>query len=116
MFAGPVEMHLQQLVGGVAEFQRASFGEIELDGMAIVDDGVGALAPRKLQRRQLRLDGGADIDRRLLRADRAGLAGSVKVAPLGWARCTLVTPMRTFGGKAIAGADRANGQTRQRFQ
>jgi hypothetical protein len=111
MFAGSVEMHLQQFIGGVAELQRAALGEVELNRVAVVDDGVGGLAPGQFQRRQLRFDGGADIDRRLLRADRAGLVGGVEVAPTGRARRALITPMSAFGGKAGTGADRANRQS-----
>jgi hypothetical protein len=50
---------------------RAAFGEIDLDGVAIIDDGVGALAPGDSQRREPRLDGCADVERRLVAAGRA---------------------------------------------
>ena len=100
VFTRPVKMHLHQLVGGIAELQRAALGEIELDGVAVVDDGIGGLAPRQFQRRQLRLHGGADIDRRLLGADRAGLVGGIEVAPFGRTRRALVAPVRAFRGKA----------------
>jgi hypothetical protein len=100
MFAGPVEMHLQQLVGGIAELERAALSEVELDGMAVVDDGVGALGPGHFQGRELRLDGVvADIDRRLLGADRAGAVGGIEIAPLAGTVDALIAPM-SGGGEA----------------
>jgi hypothetical protein len=45
MFARPVKVHLQEFVAGVAELQRRALGEIELDGVAVVDDRIGRFAP-----------------------------------------------------------------------
>jgi hypothetical protein len=97
MFARPVKVKLLQFVFDVAERQRAALGEIQLDSVAVVDDGVGAAGPADSKRRQSRLDGRADIDRRLLRSDRADLVGGVEIAPFGRTDVALVAPMRAFG-------------------
>jgi hypothetical protein len=99
VLAGPVEMHLQQIVLLVAQGERAALGKVELDGVAVVDDGVGALLPAQLQRRQLRLDRCHNIDRRLLQADGAGLACRIEITPFRGAGCAFVAPMRALGGE-----------------
>ena len=107
VFARPVEVHLQQFVSHIAERHRAAFGEIKLDSVAVVDNGVGALGPVDLERRQLRFDRRADIDRRLLRPDRADLVGGVQIAPFGRATVALIAPVRAFRGNSPLRAERA---------
>ncbi|MHC2680324.1 hypothetical protein ACVJDU_001888 [Bradyrhizobium diazoefficiens] len=115
VLARPVEVHLEQLVFDVAERERAAFGEVELDRVPVVDDGVGALAPIQLQRRQLRLDRRLDVDRRLLQADRAGLVGRVEIAPFGRSSGAFIAPMHAFGGEGRL-ADRTKRKTREGLQ
>jgi hypothetical protein len=55
MFARPMEVHLHQLVGRIAQFQRAACAEIELNGVAVVDGVIRGLAPGQFQRRELAL-------------------------------------------------------------
>src|SRR5262249_30327266 len=93
MLARGVKMELHQPVSGVAVFQHAAVPAIQLDGVAGVDDGVGALVPYDLERVELRADRIADVDRRLLRADRAGTIRGIEVAPFGRAVCPFIAPV-----------------------
>src|ERR1700688_1585735 len=97
MLARPVEVKLQQRELVLANRKRAAFGDVDQNGVAVIDDRVGLFAPRDGERRELGLDGFADVDRRLLTTDRTYPAGSVEISPLVGADGALVTPMYPFG-------------------
>jgi hypothetical protein len=46
-----MEVKLGQLQATLPEFECVAVGEAKLDSVAVVDDGVGTLAPTDLQRR-----------------------------------------------------------------
>jgi len=58
-----------------------------------------------LQRRQLRADRGADVDRQL------GLVSGIQIA----LRVAFIAPMRALRGKSSASAERTNDNARQAF-
>src|SRR5215813_3448690 len=75
---------------------------------------IGALRPGHFQRRELRSNGvAADIDRRLLLADRASAVGGIEIAPFGGPIGPFVAPMVALGGETRRCAERAE---RKQFQ
>jgi hypothetical protein len=58
-----MEVELFQRVAAVAQVERVTFGEVKLNGMAIVQDLVWLFAPTNFERWLLRVDGVGDIDR-----------------------------------------------------
>src|SRR5262249_37117243 len=118
MLARMMEMELNQAeVSTIADLKHAGAGlaHVQLDGVAIVHDGVGVLLPGDLQWPELRLDGRADVDRRLLAADRASAIGGIKVAPLGRAVGARIAPVRV-GGEAARRAERGEREPREQLQ
>src|SRR5882672_10672249 len=81
MLARAMEMELHELELAAGSGKLGAIPDIHLDGVPIVDDGVGASRPADLERRELRLDAIPDIYRRLLAADRADAVRRVEVAP-----------------------------------
>jgi hypothetical protein len=63
-----VEVELLQGILAVTHLQRVTFGEAELDGVAIVDDFVWSLAPSNLEWWLPRTDSAGNVDGRLLTA------------------------------------------------
>jgi hypothetical protein len=93
MLARVMEMELDQLEVAAGGREHAGVGDVHLDGVAVVDDGVGALAPGHLERRKPCLEGVPDIDRRLLGADPADPVGGVELGPLVGSAVPLIGPM-----------------------
>ena len=58
-----MEMELGQRVAALSDVKRVAASEIELDGVAVVDDCLGPLAPVDRQCRLPRANRGGDIDR-----------------------------------------------------
>ena len=64
-------MELCQPEAAVAYMERVTFREVKLDGVAVVDDRVGPLAPTELERRLAGPTSSSNIDGRLLVTCRA---------------------------------------------
>ena len=52
MLARVMEMELDQLEVAAGAVEHAGVGDVHLNGVAVVDDGVGVLAPRHLEGRE----------------------------------------------------------------
>ena len=116
MFARMMEMELQQpIVSSRPDREHAAVVDVHLYGVAVVDDGIDVLGPCDVQRRQLRLDGLADVDWRLLAADGAGAIGGIEVAPFGRTVGAFIAPM-SIGGEASRCAQGAERNPSEQFQ
>jgi hypothetical protein len=93
-------MELQQFVALVAHAQRAAGRQIDLHGVAVVDQGGLGAGVVKIERRQILLDGLADVDRALALALRTGLEGRVHLGPMGRAMVGVIAPMGCLAGLA----------------
>src|SRR5262249_9282583 len=100
MLARMMEMELHQAVIGTAVSQYTGLAHVELDGMAVVDDGLRPLVPDEAQGSELRADHLTHIDRRLLEPHRAGAVGGAEVAPIGRTIASLVAPMDVRGARS----------------
>jgi hypothetical protein len=63
-----MEVELRQSVGSLAKADDTTFAEIELDGVAVVDDRVGPRLPTKIERGLLGGDRLGEVDGGLLSA------------------------------------------------
>lgn len=57
-----MEVELFQRVAAVAKAERVTFGEVKLNGVAVVDDLIWPFDPTDLEWWLLRGDGASDID------------------------------------------------------
>jgi len=80
--------------------ERVACREIKLDGVSIVDDGIGPLGPTDLERRLAGGNSAGDIDWGLLITNRARRVLWFETAPLVGPARTLVAPVVSFLGKA----------------
>ena len=99
-------MELKQPIIGIAVPQDARLSHIELNGMAVIDDRVGALVPYDAQGRQLGADEVSDVERRLLQPGGAGAVGGVEIAPVGGTASAFIAPMGIGGARVVSTADR----------
>jgi hypothetical protein len=79
--------------------ERVACREIKLDGVPVVDDGIGPLGLTDLERRLTRRDSVGDIDWGLLVTSRARRVLWFETAPLVGSGRTLVGPVVNFLGK-----------------
>lgn len=86
-------MELLQREFAVAQLQRVAVREVTLNGVSVIDDRGGRLAPVDPERRLAGTDRRTDVDRRLLAACRTGRIGRVETTPFFWSRFSLVAPM-----------------------
>ena len=95
VFARLMEVELDQPVSLLAKGDGTAFAEIQLDGVPIVDDRVGARFPIKIERGLSRANRLGKIDRRLLSPGRAYFVRCLKTAPVVRSGCSFITPVRT---------------------
>lgn len=107
VLARRVEMKLQQVIALIATTEFAAGRHVDLDRVAVVDDLALAFLPVKRNGRNLGLDCAGDVERRLLRADRAGGIVCTESTPVVGAVLAFIAPMRALRGEAGPRAKRA---------
>lgn len=116
VFAGAVEVVLDQFVRARAQAQGVAVVVADLDGVAVVDAVSDVLMVRDAQRCRWKPQaerrhhavrrGHDDVDRRLLTAVTAGREGRVQLAPAFGSRVAVVMPHRISGGRGRGGFGR----------
>jgi hypothetical protein len=99
MFARMMEVKLCQPIPALSYMERVACCETKLDGVSIVDDGIGPLGPTDLERRLTGANSASDVDWGLLVTNRARGVLCFETAPLVWPGRTLIAPVVSFLGK-----------------
>src|SRR5262249_29888979 len=115
MLTWMMEVKLFQRVFAVVHAERVAVRKAELDGVAVVDDGVGTLAPAEPERRLLGSHSAADVDGRLLAADRTRRVGGVEAGPFVRSAFSFIAPV-VLGGPAGRCAEGTEDQTGHHLQ
>ncbi|WP_426537656.1 carbonic anhydrase family protein [Bradyrhizobium sp. McL0615] len=102
--------------GMEAHFVHAAAAGGLADRVAVVDDGLRALAPVDLERGLTCGDSTGNVDGRLLAANRARRVRCIEVAPLFGAGRPLVTPMMAFLSNANRCTQRTQRNAREHLQ
>jgi hypothetical protein len=96
VLAGTVEVQLQQAVAIRAYGDAAGPAEVQLDGVPVIDNGIGRLVPGDAEIRQFAMDHGADVEWRLLGADCASPGGCIELVPVVRSGLAGIAPVRAF--------------------
>jgi hypothetical protein len=93
-------MKLQQVITLIAAAEFAAGRHVDLDGVAVVDDFAVGFLPVECDRRNFGFDCAGDVERRLLRAGRAGGIVGTERTPMVGAMLALIAPMPLLGEAA----------------